>query len=161
MVVLGKPAAVASADGTPEQIHLTFGDDPTSSVVVSWASPAQAVNPRVLLERAAVSPRVVHALQRTYTDGLNGQTVFTYHAVLDALAADSAYRYSVTADNDQRKGAPFASSFRTAPRGRSAFRWTSYGDLTCSARPPTGRGCPVRAITKSNSATASRDSPRT
>jgi hypothetical protein len=122
MVVLGKPAAVASADGTPEQIHLTFGDDPTSSVVVSWASPAQAVNPRVLLERAAVSPRVVHALQRTYTDGLNGQTVFTYHAVLDALAADSAYRYSVTADNDQRKGAPFASSFRTAPRGRSAFR---------------------------------------
>ena len=31
----------SAADGTPEQIHLTWGDDPsTSSVFVSWASPA-------------------------------------------------------------------------------------------------------------------------
>jgi hypothetical protein len=29
----------ASPDGTPEQIHLTWGADPATSVVVSWASP--------------------------------------------------------------------------------------------------------------------------
>jgi hypothetical protein len=124
--------------GTPEQIHLTFGNDPASSMCVSWVSPAQAVNPRVLLKShsgdasvrdAVMHESVVHAVQRTYTDGLNGQTVFTYHATLAGLAPGSTYRYSVTADNDQNRAAPFTASFRTAPRGRTAFRWTSYGDL--------------------------------
>jgi hypothetical protein len=117
-------AAPTSPDGTPEQIHLTWGDDPTRSVVVSWASAAQAVNPRVLLEG-----RTVHAVQRTYTDGLNGQTVFTYHALLDCLSPDSLHNYSVTADNDSNAAQPFAGSFHTAPCGRAPFRFTSFGDL--------------------------------
>jgi purple acid phosphatase-like protein/calcineurin-like phosphoesterase family protein len=121
--------AAAGADGTPEQIHLTWGDDPSRTVVVSWASTAQALNPRVLLQQPGAAPVVIHAVQRTYTDGLNGQTVFTYHAKLDGLAAHSSYRYSVTADNDARRRQPFAATFRTAPRGRHPFRWTSYGDL--------------------------------
>jgi hypothetical protein len=68
-------------------------------------------------------------VQRTYTDGLNGQTVFTYHASLTGLKADSEFHYSVTADNDRNRARPFAASFRTAPSGRKPFRWTSYGDL--------------------------------
>ena len=118
----------AAADGTPEQIHLTWGADPSRTVVLSWASPAQAVNPRVILQSPRAKSRVIHAVQRTYTDGLNGQTVFTYHATLDELTAHCAYHYSVTADNDSRP-APFAATFQTAPRGRAPFRWTSYGDL--------------------------------
>jgi hypothetical protein len=78
-------SAAASPDGTPEQIHLTWGSDPTRTVFASWASPAQAVNPRVILQRPDGKPSVIHALQRTYTDGLNGQTVFTYHAQLEGL----------------------------------------------------------------------------
>ena len=116
------------ADGTPEQIHLTWGADPSRTVTVSWASPAQAVNPRVILNQPGSGSMVVHALQRIYTDGLNGQTVFTYHATLDGLAPQSRYHYSVTADND-RQPVPFAATFQTAPRGKVAFRWTSYGDL--------------------------------
>jgi hypothetical protein len=126
----GETTATGSAGGTPEQIHLTWGEDPAQSVVVSWASPAQAINPRVALKRGRAPSQVIHAVQRTYTDGLNGQTVFTYHASLDGLSADTVYHYSVTADNDRRGRAPFSSSFRTAPRGRVAFRWTSYGDLS-------------------------------
>ncbi len=114
--------------GTPEQIHLTFGDDPASSMCISWATPAQAVNPRVLLKTPS-GESVVHAVQRTYTDGLNGQTVFTYHATVAGLPPGSTHQYSVTADNDHHHAAPFTASFRTAPRGRAAFRWTSYGDL--------------------------------
>jgi 3',5'-cyclic AMP phosphodiesterase CpdA len=121
-------ARTATADGTPEQIHLTWGADPSRTVVVSWASPAQAVNPRVTLERPGGGSRVLHAIQRTYTDGLNGQTVFTYHATLGALTPQTAYRYSVTADNDGLPQ-PFTATFETAPRGRAPFRWTSYGDL--------------------------------
>lgn len=83
----------------------------------------------MLLERRGASASVIHAIQRTYTDGLNGQTVFTYHAKLDELTANSSYHYSITADNDSRRGTPFAATFHTAPRGRHPFRWTSYGDL--------------------------------
>jgi 3',5'-cyclic AMP phosphodiesterase CpdA len=122
-------AGAASADGTPEQIHLTWGSDPSRTVCVSWATPAQAVNPRVILQHPDTTPAVIHALQRTYTDGLNGQTVFTYHATLDGLRAHSQYRYAVTADNDSRRQDPFAARFRTALRGRLPFRWTSFGDL--------------------------------
>ncbi|MGA8708868.1 MAG: metallophosphoesterase family protein [Steroidobacteraceae bacterium] len=129
IALVGETAVIGAADGTPEQIHLTWGDDSAQTVVVSWASPAQAINPRVTLARAGTAARVIHAVQRTYTDGLNGQTVFTYHARLDGLSADSVYRYGVTADNDRRGRLPFSSSFRTAPRGRVAFRWSSYGDL--------------------------------
>ena len=39
-------AAASNPDGTPEQVHLTWGNDPTSEVVISWASLASAVNPR-------------------------------------------------------------------------------------------------------------------
>ncbi len=95
---------------------------------VSWASSAQAVNPRVEL-RAGAGTRTIHGVQRTYTDGLNGQTVFTYHASIHGLAADAAYTYAVTADNDRNHLRPFSATFRTAPRGRAAFRFTSYGDL--------------------------------
>ncbi|HVR64067.1 MAG TPA: metallophosphoesterase family protein [Polyangia bacterium] len=125
----GALAQAAAPDGTPEQIHLTWGGDPTRSVVVSWASAAQAVHPRVHVGRDTRLGRTVHAVQRTYTDGLNGQTVFTYHARLDDLDADTAYHYAVTADNDSNGDKPFTAAFRTAPRGRAPFRWTSFGDL--------------------------------
>jgi 3',5'-cyclic AMP phosphodiesterase CpdA len=41
----------------------------------------------------------------------------------------------VTADNSSQAAKPFTATFRTAPRGRAPFRWTSYGDL---ATPNTG-----------------------
>ena len=116
-------------DGTPEQIHLTWGEDPCTMVCVSWACPAQAANPRVEFGAGSAGTRTVHAVQRIYTDGINGLTVFTYHARLDALAPGTKFRYAVTADNDRQRGTPFTGEFTTAPRGRAAFRWTSYGDL--------------------------------
>jgi len=124
-----RTASAAAQDGTPEQIHLTWGDDPANSVVVSWASAAQATNPRVLYGSLASQHKTVHAVQRVYTDGLNGETVFTYHAKLHGLEAGATFQYSVTADNDSNAGQPFTASFQTAPRGHAAFRWTSFGDL--------------------------------
>ena len=127
--LIAGPAKAATPDGTPEQIHLTWGDAECESVVVSWASAAQAINPRVLFGHGRGLERTAHAVQRTYTDGLNGQTVFTYHAKLHGLERDSVFEYAVTADNDSNRASPFRASFRTAPRRRSSFRWTSFGDL--------------------------------
>ena len=116
-----------TSDGTPEQVHLTWGRDPATSVSVSWACPDPAVRPRVLLSGPGGS-RVASAVRRTYTDGLSGDVVYTYHAQLTGLLPDTTYSYAVTADNDTA-AAPFSASFRTAPRGRAPFRFTSFGDL--------------------------------
>jgi hypothetical protein len=116
-------------DGTPEQIHLTWGEDPARIVHVSWASPAAARNPRVQVRTEGGAERVVRPEERQYKDGLSGQTVFTYHATLDGLEPGALVHYSVTADNDRRAREPFAASFRTAPGANAAFRFTSYGDL--------------------------------
>jgi Purple acid Phosphatase, N-terminal domain/Calcineurin-like phosphoesterase len=124
-----RAAGSAAPDGTPEQIHLTWGNDPASEVVVSWATPARAVNPQVRVVGDHAPNYTVHAVQSTYTDGINGEVVFTYHARLRDLKPDTRYQYEVTAENDSNAAQPFSASFRTAPSGRTPFRWTSYGDL--------------------------------
>ncbi len=117
-------------DGTPEQVHLTWADDPSSMMCVSWVSPGPAVNPRVHYGDGEQRELCAPATLRAYTDGMNGQTVFTYHAMLQGLAPGSTVHYSVTADNDRHRAAPFSAAFQTAPRGRAPFRFTSYGDLS-------------------------------
>jgi len=118
-----------SGDGTPEQLHLTWGQDPATSVTISWASAGQAHGARVLLDLGGGRPRTVPAQQRTYTDGLNGETVWTYHATIGGLRPGASYSYAVTADNDSRRRDPVRASFSTAPFGRMPFRFTSFGDL--------------------------------
>ena len=117
-------ARTAGGDGTPEQVHLTWGDDPATSVVVSWASPGQAARPQV-----RIGQRVISAETRPYTDGISGETVWTYHARVGGLRPGALYAYAVTADNDDDAADPFSATFRTAPQGRAPFRFTSFGDL--------------------------------
>jgi hypothetical protein len=131
--VQARPGAAAALpgqeDGTPEQISLTWGSDPATTMVVSWASPAQAIGPRVLLTKGDGWTRTALAEQRTYTDDGNGDTAWAYYAEFKWLAPDTSYSYTVTADND-RSAKPFSSRFRTAPVGRAPFRFTSFGEGT-------------------------------
>ena len=122
-----------AADGTPEQIHLTWGDDPARSVVVSWASPGRALAPRV-----RIGQRVIPAVERGYADPRDGEVGWTYHALVDGLRPGATYGYAVTADNDRNAADPFSATFRTAPEGRAAFRFTSFGDLTAPSAPWAG-----------------------
>jgi hypothetical protein len=117
----GHPGAV---DGTPEQVHLTWDDDPTRTVVVSWASPGRADRPRV-----RIGQRVIPAVERSCTDAFTGTVTWTYHARVDGLRPGKTYGYAVTADNDGNAADPFSATFTTAPEGRAAFRFTSFGDL--------------------------------
>jgi len=148
----GRAAArppAGGTSGTPEQVHLTWGADPAASAVISWASQGPAASPRRLASGPGDRPVTVPAVQRSCTDGLNGETVWTYHAQLSGLSPDTDYTYAVAADN-AGSSAPFSATFRTAPRDRAPFRFTSFGDL---ATPNTEwvlsygqSACAVRAV---------------
>ena len=124
----GRPGRAGEPDGTPEQVHLTWGTDPATSMTVSWASPGPALGARLLLGQRHGPGRVIPAIQRSYTDGINGQPVWTYHAPVTGLRPGTLYSYAVTADNDSSPE-PFSATFSTAPRDRAPFRFTSFGDL--------------------------------
>jgi hypothetical protein len=130
----GTPAAAAplllsrpDRLGAPpvEGLHLTFGADPATQMVVSWTTDTDVARPRVsygTLEGG--HGRTVSAATRTYVDGLSGRTVYTHHATLTGLRPGAYYTYAALHDG----GRPDAGTFRTAPRGRSAFTFTSFGD---------------------------------
>jgi 3',5'-cyclic AMP phosphodiesterase CpdA len=71
-----------------------------------------------------IGQRVIPAEPRQYTDGISGETVWTYHARVGGLRPGATYAYVVTADNDGNAADPFTATFRTAPHGRAAFRFT-------------------------------------
>jgi hypothetical protein len=77
----------------------------------------------------------VHADVKTYTDAMTLETVWTYHARLDDLNPDTRYVYEVLADGAD----PVPGSFRTAPRGRAPFRFTSFGDQAIPAAVGPGK----------------------
>jgi hypothetical protein len=118
-VVRARPGA-----GTPEQVRLAWGDDPAQSVAVSWASPGRAVRPRV-----RIGQRVIAAAEHAETGPAGGSVSWSYHARIDGLRPGATYGYAVTANNDAGAADPFSATFTTAPQGRAAFRFTSFGDL--------------------------------
>ncbi|MGD0313246.1 MAG: metallophosphoesterase family protein [Acidimicrobiales bacterium] len=132
-LIFDGPAFASLGTGTaPEQVHLQWGADPSSSVVISWASPSPEPGASLLWGSSALLLSTpITPMAKQYTDGTSGETVYTYHAELSDLAADSTYYYQIT----DGAGTPttFPSSgaleFTTAPVGRSAFSFTSFGDL--------------------------------
>ena len=106
-------------------LHLQFGADASSEMVVSWHTLQPVRRPRVLLGRLdGILERTVTAVETSYTDAKSGQTVHAYHARLHGLAPSSPYLYAALHDGAE----PEFGTFRTSPRGRRAFTFTSFGD---------------------------------
>jgi hypothetical protein len=122
------PASPAPATaGTPgvAGLHLQFGADASSEVTVSWHTLQPVRNPRVVLGRPdGRLEKTVQAKPTSYTDGKSKQVVYAYHAKLAGLKPDTAYMYGALHDG----AAPEFGTFRTSPRGRAAFTFTSFGD---------------------------------
>jgi len=128
-VALAAPAAALSPDppnpAPVTGLHLQFGADAASEIVVSWHTLQSVRNPRVLLGTLdGRLDRVVAAQQTSYTDAKSGQVVYASHAKIGELRADSAYLYVASHEG----AAPESGTFRTAPRGRARFTFTSFGD---------------------------------
>ena len=141
---LAAPAARPSSDPptTPPVagLHLQFGADASSETVVSWQTLQPVRNPRVILGNLdGKLERVVEAKETSYTDAKSGQVVRAYHAKIAQLRADSSYLYAALHDGAE----PQFGTFRTAPRGRARFTFTSFGDQATPAlgkkyKPPEG-----------------------
>jgi Calcineurin-like phosphoesterase/Purple acid Phosphatase, N-terminal domain len=133
--VVGAPA--------PEQLHVQFGADAAQEVVVSWATSQRVSGARLRLLEADPSGSGegsyggdVEAQERVYREALTGETVWTYHARIEGLRPATAYRYEAL----HRGADPVAGRFRTAPRGRAPFRFTSFGDQAIPAAVGAGLG---------------------
>jgi hypothetical protein len=136
-LLLSKPERI----GAPpvEGLHLTFGADPTTQMVVSWSTDRDVARPRVSFGTLEGGHgRVVPANTRVYTDAVSGRTVHTHHATLTGLRPGAYYTYAALHDG----GRPDAGTFQTAPRGRSAFTFTSFGDQSVPSVTwgPDGKG---------------------
>ncbi len=126
---VGQPLSTPRVAG----VHLQFGADSASEVVVSWHSLLPVHRPRVLLGKVdGEFERAVYASTVTYTDAKSGQVVYAHHAALKHLHAATEYLYAAGHDGAE----PEFATFTTGPRGRAAFTFTSFGD---QGTPTTGK----------------------
>jgi 3',5'-cyclic AMP phosphodiesterase CpdA len=138
----GAAQGSARSAGTPPVagLHLQFGSDASSEVVVSWHTLQPVLRPRVTFGRLdGRLAQVVDAKVASYADAKSGQVVYAYHARIDGLQADSAYLYGALHDGAE----PQFGTFRTSPRGRARLTFTSFGDqgtptLGRKYKPPPG-----------------------
>jgi hypothetical protein len=115
------------AGGAPPAsgLHLQFGADPATQMVVSWLTDGPVKRPRVLygtIEHGL--GQGAQARTRTYTDGKSGRVVYVHHALLERLSPGTEYLYLASHDG----ATPGTGTFTTAPRGRSPLTFTSFGD---------------------------------
>jgi len=106
-------------------LHVQFGADASTEIVVSWHALEAVRRPHVLLGHVdGTFARSVDAERSQYTDAKSGQTVYAYHARLRSLQPGRDYLYAALHDGAE----PAFGTFTTAPRGRSRFTFTSFGD---------------------------------
>jgi len=106
-------------------LHLQFGQDATSEIIVSWHTLAPVNNAHVLLGLMDGNlKQTVKAESVSYVDAKANQTVYAHHAKVHGLKAATEYLYAALHDG----ATPTFGSFTTAPKGRVPFTFTSFGD---------------------------------
>ena len=111
-------------------LHLQFGKNAATEVVVSWYTTDAVGNPRVMLGTPTSGfGRTVAAETRTYRDAKSNVEVRVNHARLTNLTPDSDYVYAAVHDGAD----PETGTVRTAPLGRKSLRFTSFGDQATPA----------------------------
>jgi hypothetical protein len=129
----GRPAVNPVKTPRVNGLHLQYGANAATEVVVSWHTLQPISRPRVLLgNRNGHYERTWNARQVSYTDAKSGQAVYAYHARLSGLQPSCEYFYAAVHEGAE---AEFG-SFETGPTGRRPFTFTSFGD---QGTPTTGR----------------------
>ncbi|GAA1915034.1 purple acid phosphatase family protein [Streptantibioticus ferralitis] len=106
-------------------VHLQFGADASREVTVSWQTDVSVRRPRVMLGTVEHGVGTTYPAEtRTYRDPVTGEEVLAHHARIRGLRPGGEYLYMAVHDG----ATPEAGTFRTAPRGRHPFTFTSFGD---------------------------------
>ena len=122
---IGPASAAAPAAPAVDGLHLQFGADAASQMVVSWHSLEPVPHPQVLVGRLdGRLEQTVTAVTTSYVDAKSGRTVYAHHARIDHLRPATGYLYGALHEGAE----PRFSTFHTAPKGRAAFTFTSFGD---------------------------------
>ena len=125
--IASRHSPTAGRGGVPpvQGLHLTFGRDPARQMVASWITDGSVRRPRVVFGTLDGGYGAsADADTRTYVDGASGRRVYVHHALIERLRPATDYLYAVQHDG----ATPDAGTFRTAPAGRAAFTFTSFGD---------------------------------
>ena len=123
------PAAAPPVAG----LHLQFGADASSEIVVSWHTLQPVRDPRVVLGRLDGKLEQTVEAEPPVTpmqSPVRLSTPIMRSSV--GLQADSPYLYGAMHEGAE----PEFATFRTAPRGRAPFTFTSFGD---QATPTLGK----------------------
>jgi hypothetical protein len=140
---LAAPATPSSAvpPTTPPVagLHLQFGTDAASEMVVSWHTLQPVGNPRVMLGTLdGQLDRVVAAKETSYTDAKSGQVVYAYHANVPFNAPTTDFPAAAPFPPDAHKSCTVqafnAGRFRA--RSRPAGRWRQSMWEGRTAHPP-------------------------
>src|ERR1700755_460244 len=124
-------------------LHLQFGADASTEVVGSWHTRAQVSRPRVVSATPEDGLGQTTAAETiTYRDAASGHAVYAHHATITGLWPDTQYVYAAMHDGAD----PELGTVRTAPRGRAALRFTSFGDQST----PTLDASVARAFGRDN-----------
>jgi hypothetical protein len=133
VALLGSPGRSPTLWARPDRsgaepvhgLHLQFGKNAATEVVVSWHTTDAVDNPRVMLGTSTSDfGRVVQAQTRTYRDAKSKTEIRVNHALLGNLMPDTEYVYAAVHDGTTAE----LGTVRTAPSGRSPLRFTSFGD---------------------------------
>jgi hypothetical protein len=123
--------ALLARPGAPIGVHLSWSEDPTSSVTVTWQTPTRRNPAEVAFRRAGDGAirRVVGS-----TRPLPGSPLWLHRAVLRDLSPATPYEYRVSADTGIAGGDAWR-PFRTAPRSRSErYRAAFFCDVGIAGR---------------------------
>ncbi|WP_083473577.1 metallophosphoesterase family protein [Frankia sp. R43] len=130
-------------------VHLTFGPDPASSMIVSWITRSPVLRPEVRLRPAPIDDTAtatdaatatatdtaagtgtgikVDAVTRSYTDAVTRQEIFAHHALLEGLEPDTEYRYEISMRVPGNAPFRHRGSGRLLELGGSTFRTAPSG----------------------------------
>lgn len=114
----------ASANEPPRGLHLSFGDDPQTSMNISWFTASVPARVRVEFGETTQYGTSIDADTVTYANPVDPPTTHQHHVSLVGLAPATTYHYrvyngdQVTADR----------TFTTAPATPEKFTFTAFGD---------------------------------
>lgn len=119
-------AFLQTSSAPPSEIHLAYGNDPTTTMSVVWQTPTATKDPVVRFGLTSKLGTITHSKRVTYPY----ETKVIQEASLRNLRPGTTYFYQV---GDETGGWSRVHQFQTAPKQPAVFTFTAFGDQGVSS----------------------------